>query len=382
MGYKTPSQSSYDDAVNKYLQSGKSSTTRGFEEVKNTGKLHPLVDPAGFGVIRRSLIRLDPLPNGLFVVTVGRPVALETRLDSTGSMGGNVEIAIKVLPHTCDLGIKMLPGCDLQLATGIFGDCLDNFVLCRPQFEMTSEKLVEQLTLMVPEGNGHGNHGEDPQYGLFGAAYLTASYNNRIGLKDYDFTISDEPAREYLDERELKRVFGSEVFEKLTENGFKIDHRDLPSTKEVVRDLLKRTHGFFLEAGQQYSNTHSFWVDMFGAERVVVLPDIEILPHVQAVIVGLTEGTLGMCEVIDFLTENQVGKEKARLIARSVSNIPIGAQAELRKKVESEHRLPQKGDLFRAKTDLWPIDPSEVPQDETEGAPDGSNPSQGDITWL
>ncbi|MPM78112.1 hypothetical protein SDC9_125123 [bioreactor metagenome] len=247
---------------------------------------------------------------------------------------------------------------------------------------MTSEKLVEQLTLMVPEGNGHGNHGEDPQYGLFGAAYLTASYNNRLGLKDYDFTISDEPAREYLDERELKRVFGPEVFEKLTENGFKIDHRDLPSTKEVVQDLLKRTHGFFLEAGQQYSNTHSFWVDMFGAERVVVLPDVAILPHVQAVIVGLTEGVLSMCEVVDFLTENKVSKEEARLIARSVSNIPIGAQAELRKKVELEHRLPQKGDLFRAKTDLWPIDPSEIPQDEGGDNSTSSNPAQGNIHWL
>lgn len=381
MGDRTPSQSSYDDAINKHVQPGQPSTARGFEEVRNTGKLHPLVDPAGFGVIRRSLIRLDVLPNGLFMVTVGRPVAHETRLDTTGSMGSNVEIAIRVLPHTYDLSAKMLPeGCDLQLATGIFGDCEDHFVLCRPQFEMTSEKLVEQLTLMVPEGNGHGNYGEDPQYGLFGAAYLTSSYNNRLGLKDYDFTTSDEPAREYLDEYQLKRVFGPEVFEKLAENGFQIDHRDLPSTKEVVQDLLKRTHAFFLEAGQAYSNTHSFWVDMFGAERVVVLPEIKILPHVQAVIIGLTEGTLSMSEVVDFLTENQVGKEKARIIARSVSNIPIGAQAELRRAVEKEHQLPKKGDLFRAKTDLWPIDPSEVPQSEGDGAVPNPNPEN--ITWL
>jgi len=376
MGDRTVTKSSYDSAINKHISSGQPSTTRGFEEVRNTGKLHPLVDPSGYDVIRRSLIRLDPQPNGLFLVTVGPPIEHETRLDTTGSMGRNVEVAIKVLPHTYDLSSKMLPGSDLQLAIGIFGDCQDSFVLCRPQFEMTSDKLVEQLTLMVPEGLGGGNGGEDPQYGLFGAAYLTSSYNNRIGLKGYDFTISDEPARERLDERQLKRVFGDEVFRKTTENGFEINHRDLPSTKEVVKDLLKRSHAFFLEAGQAYSNTHSFWVNMFGEERIVVLPEIDILPHVQAVIIGLTEGTISTSEVIDFLIENGIGKENARIIARSVSNIPIGAQAELRRKVEQEHRIPKKGDYFRAKTDLWPIDLSEVPQS------DGTQPTQGGINWL
>lgn len=377
MGWNVPSQTTHDDAVSKHISSGKSSTARGREEVLKTGKLHPLVDPSGYGVIRRSLIRLDPQPNGLFMVTVGSPIEHETRLDTTGSMGNNVEIAINVLPQTYNLCSKMLPGFDLQLAIGIFGDCCDKFVLCRPQFEMTSDKLVEQLTLMVPEGQGWGNGGEDPQYGLFGAAYLTASYNNRIGLKGYDFTISDEPAREYLNEQDLKRVFGNEVFEKTAENGFKFNRQDLPGTKEVVRDLMKRAHAFFLEVGKAYSHTHSFWVDMFGKDHVIVLPRVDILPHVQAVIIGLTEGHISLSEVVDFLTDNKIPKEEARMIAHSVSNIPIGAQAVLRDKIEKEHRIPQKGDFFKEKTDLWPLNPDEVPANDNQPLADVNQ-----VVWL
>ncbi len=363
MGRETFSRSSYESTTTRLgVPKSGSVTRRAEQEAHATGKLDPLVDPSGYDLIRRSLPRLEQRESDkLFELTVGTPLPIETRLDTTGSMGGNVNKAMAALPDLHERCSHVLPGYDLQIATGIFGDCVDTFVLCRPQFEMEAEKLVHQLTLMVPEGNGGGNGGEDPQYGLFGGAYLTDSYIEKIGLKGYDFTISDEPARVQLVDQQLKRIYGDEVYEKVKANGFDITPDNLPTIYEVVQDLLKRTHAFFLEVPGWYSGEITeFWNGVYGSERVITLPRIEVLTQVQAVIIGLTEGTFGLDQVKDFLAEEKVGEEDAKAIIRSVSNIPIGAQAAL----PGYDKRPQKGDLFKEKTDLWPISPSEVPSEE------------------
>lgn len=363
MGRDAFTRASYASASRMYVPTSGPATRAAEQKARNTGKLDPLVDPAEYGVIRRSLLRFEERPEGLYELTVGCSMPVETRLDTTGSMGGNVDVALKVLADLYELCSGVLPGYDLHIATGIFGDVVDNFVLCRPQFEMLADKIVHQLTLMVPERAG-GDSDEDPHYGLFGAAYLVAAYVNCIGLKRYDFTVSDARARDRLSERQLVRIFGDQVFEKVAANGFQIDRNDLPSTKEVVQDLLKQAHAFFLQVGK-HSETTKFWTRVFGADRVVVLPDTRLLPQVQAVIIGLTEGTLNLDQVTDFLTTNNVSAADARNIARSVANIPIGAQALLREGI----RVPQKGDLFREKpdvfnkTNLWPINPGEAAAD-------------------
>lgn len=326
-------------------------TAKAEQQAHKTGKLNPLVDPAGYGIIRRSLPRFVK-ESEFWRLAIGTPMPIETRVDTTGSMGGNVDIALRVLPNTYELCSSVLPGYDLQIAIGIFGDVSDNFVLCRPQFEMEAEKIVQQLTLMVPERDG-GDTPEDPHYGLFGAAYLTSTYINKIGLKGYDFTVSDAPARDRIDESQLYRIFGKEVFEKVAENGHQMKVSDLPNTVEVVHDLLKITHAFFLQVGDS-SATTEFWTKVFGHERVVILPSTELLPQVQAAIIGLTEGMLKLEEVEKFLHKNNVVKTEAKYIVDSVANIPIGAQAIL----PNYSRRPNKGDLFKEKTDLWPIDNS------------------------
>lgn len=356
MGRGTFTRSAYAQASTTYIPSSGSATRVAEERAMRTGKLDPLVDPAAYDVVRKSLLRFEELPSGLFMLTVGTAMPIETRQDTTGSMGKNVEVALRVLPDGFDYFPAVLPGYDPQLATGIFGDAVDQFILCRPQFEMLPERLVEQLTLMVPEGGGGANGGEDPHYGIFAGAYLTDAYINRIGLKGYDFTVSDEPARYNLSRQELVRVFGETVFDKAAENGHEIDPRNLPSTEEVVQDLLKRAHAFFLQVDDRQS-TSRFWTNVYGPDRVVVLPDVALLPQVQAVIIGLTEGTLELAGVSEFLTGNGVSERDAERITRSVANIPIGAQSIL----ENYDRRPQKGDIFRAKTDLWPLDPSEIP---------------------
>lgn len=376
MGRRTFSREAFAKSAAPILESGESVTARSEKQAHATGKLNPLVDPQGYGVIRRSLPRLEQRPDKLWELTVGTPMPMETRIDTTGSMGGNVEIAFRVLPHSFEFCGSVLPGYDLQIATGIFGDVQDRFVLCRPQFEMEADKIVNQLTLMVPEKAG-GDFSEDPHYGLFGAAYLTDTYIQKIGLKGYDFTASDAPAHDQFDECQFVRIFGEEVFDKVTENGHQINIKDLPTIKEVVQDLLKRAHAFFLQVGDA-SETTSFWKKMFGHNRTIVLPSTELMPQVQATIIGLTEGTLDLQQVPEFLQKANVSKSDATRIVRSVANIPIGAQAAL----PNFSKRPQKGDLFREKGDLWPIDPSEI-ESATESSGSASDKKKKpDNKWL
>jgi len=307
-------------------------------------------------------------------MAVGPPMPKEDRLDTTTSMHDSTDIAIQVLPDSYGLCLSVLPGYDLQMATGVFGDIQDPIVLCRPQFEMTAAKIVESLTLMVPVRDG-GDIPEDPHYGIFGAAYLTDTYISKIGLRSYDFTISDAPGRYLLDEKQLLRIYGPDVFAKTAENGYQIDHNNLPSTVEVVQDLLKRAHGFFFQVYNR-SDTTKFWTEVFGRERVIVLPSTQMLPQVQAAVIGLTEGTLDLLQVTDFLRENNINKEDARRITRSVAGIPIGLQAAL----PNFSKRPKKGDLFRNKTDIWPIDPNEIDvQTKVDG--EGDKPEEG-VEWL
>ena len=167
------------------------------------------------------------------------------------------------------------------------------------------------------------------------------------------------------------------MLEKVKENGHKINVRDLPNTKEVVQDMLKRAHGFFLQVGNNH-NTTQFWTEVFGSDRVVVLPSTELLPQVQATIIGLTEGTLDLKMVPDFLATANVEKKAASAIVRSVANIPIGAQAAL----PNFLKRPKKGDLFKEKTDIWPIDPTELGKGEESPKPKGKKKKSGDPNWL
>ncbi len=358
MGRSTFTTADYTRAKAKLTEEGKSATSRGQKKVEETGKLDPLVDPAEFGVVRESRIRFSEMPNGFFEVNVGTPVPIEYRLDTTGSMGNNVEKALRALPSICEPVATVLPGRDPQYCASIFGDVCDKFILCRGQFEMLAERMVGQLTLMHPEGGG-GDAPEAPYYGIFGAAYLTKAYIRLVGLKSYDFTITDAPGRESFVLDHLKRVFGPHVLDKAKENGYEISDKDLPTVSQVVQDMLKHTHAFVLLVG---TGAKSYWDGLYGKERVVILPEIEYVPHVMASIIGLSEGTLDLSSVKQFLISNNLKEEDATKIVSAISGIPLGAQCLL----PNFSKMPVKGDIFRSKTDLWPISPDELASLEAE----------------
>lgn len=391
MGRSTFSNATYRHVHDKATGGGaKSATADAEHQARSSKTLDPRVDPKGFahlrGPIRMSLPRFEEQPSGLWQLTVGIPIPVESLLDTTGSMGNNVDIAIAVLPHFYELLASgkepVLRGYDVQVANAVFGDVqdveyvgADGFapVLCRSQFEM-DVKIAEQLTLMVTNKNGCGNGKEDPQYGLFGAAYLTDPTILKYGLKGYHFTVSDEPFGTTVSEKRLIEVFGDDVRERVKEMGFEMTK--LPHTEEMIRVLRERTHAFFLQVGNRGDVTEQ-WTHAYGKEHVVMLPDgTRSLHLVEGVIIGLTEGVIGLSDAKDWLEAHGADMRVASEIVRAVSHIPLGEQ----RKAENYGKLPKAGALFKEKTDLWPLTADELVAYQGErGAGEKKNEK---IDWL
>ena len=165
MGDKPFSVDSYVSARRSYgITSDKDVTRTAERQARATGKLNEIVDP-GINPMRYSKIRLNP-HRKMWITTMGCPMDIEVSCDTTGSMGGEVDTEMKILPKLYEAIAKVLPGYDPQLCLGIFGDVVDDFVLCRPQFEMEAEKIVRYLKEMAPQRAG-GDSPEDPQYAMF-----------------------------------------------------------------------------------------------------------------------------------------------------------------------------------------------------------------------
>ena len=356
MGRETFSVESYRTARRDYGVTHDSDVTRKAEQrARDTGHLSEVVDP-GVNPMRFSKIRLNPHQKK-WVATIGCPMDIEVSCDTTGSMGGEVDTEMAVLPDLYGAVAKVLPGYDPQLCLGIFGDVQDRFVMCRPQFEMEAPKIVNYLKEMAPQRDG-GDSPEDPQYAMFARAYLTDAYTNRIGLKGYHFVVTDATCHSSLNKEQIQRIFGKDIFESELKNMSRA-----PSVKKVVEDLKGKAHQFILIVGGTYGSTVDFWCDLCGENSVIRIDSTKQLPEVISAIIGLTEGTLDVTEL------NAHFKNHDKHLIQQLSKIDIGAQAKLRHALP--HPVPKAGDIFAKKDDLWPIQPGDSDsEDEAESAPD------------
>ena len=348
MGREVFSRDSYSSARTSFGVTHDTGVTRHAEQqARETGHLNELVDPA-VNPMRFSKIRLDPHQKK-WIATIGCPMDIEVSCDTTGSMGGEVDTEMAVLPDLYEAVANVLPGYDPQLCLGIFGDVSDRFVLCRPQFEMEAAKIVNYLKEMAPQRAG-GDYPEDPQYAMFARAYLTDAYTNKIGLKGYHFIVTDAPCHQRISRTEITRIFGENIFETELKN-----MTNLPSMSKMVKDLKKKAHQFILVV--KSPETASFWRDLCGDESVIEINSTKQLPEVISGIIGLTEGTVDVTGI-----EQHVGRSNSHLISQ-LSNIDIGAQARLRHAME--HPVPKAGDIFMEKGEIWPIQDGESSESET-----------------
>lgn len=341
------SRSSYEESrATRGLTSDRDVTRKGEQQVKKTGKLSPLVDPA-IDVLRRSMLRLDPTEDGQWEVTVGCPMDIETSVDSTGSMGDNVDRAMGALPRTYELCAAMLPGYDPQLALGFFGDVSDDFVLNRPQFEMEADKIVGYLSEMNPEKDG-GDYPEDPQYSMFASAYLTSAFTNKIGLKGYYFMCTDASMHGRISADTLERVFGKGVWDALKENGYGYSRQDPPMVDDVIRELKEKKHAFVLALGDAEYEYRKYFQG-----RIIPLKSTEYLPEFESVIIGITEGKLEPEDVEGYLKDHHVPKHEIQVALDALLALPFALQRELEQ--QNKVYIPQAGDIFANKADLRPV---------------------------
>lgn len=356
MGRETFSVESYRTARRDYGVTHDSDVTRKAEQrARDTGHLSEVVDP-GVNPMRFSKIRLNPHQKK-WVATIGCPMDIEVSCDTTGSMGGEVDTEMAVLPDLYGAVAKVLPGYDPQLCLGVFGDVQDRFVMCRPQFEMEAPKIVNYLKEMAPQRDG-GDSPEDPQYAMFARAYLTDAYTNRIGLKGYHFVVTDATCHSSLNKEQIQRIFGKDIFESELKNMSRA-----PSVKKVVEDLKGKAHQFILIVGDTSGYTVDFWRDLCGENSVIRINSTKQLPEVISAIIGLTEGTLDVTELDAHF------KNRGKRLIQQLSKIDIGAQAKLRHALP--YPVPKAGDIFAKKDDLWPIQPGDSDsEDEAESAPD------------
>ena len=356
-------------------------------EASSSKKLHNSVNPAVM-VIRRSLPRFAQLEDGTFRMTVGMPIDVEDTCDTTGSMGDNVQRRMESLPLTYEAMSEVLPGCDPQLALGIFGDRHDSggnrdqFPLQRPQFEMTADKIVDYVANLVPEGRG-GDSPEDPQYAVFAAAYLTDTYTNKCGLKGYHFLISDAPFHHVLDPSAIEELFGNNVWNELAENGHpEIKRNSLPTFEELFKALHRRTHAFLISVGRDSEYMGDF-NEYYDVNHRIRITDTSCLPVIEAAVVGLTEGTLQPLDIKKFLEKHQVSSHNICDALPGLKKVPFRAQRVL----EQESKvltgpLPKKGDIFADKNDINPIRRAEDVPADADVQPVKETPVEDSGDWL
>lgn len=361
MGRETFSVESYRAARREHgVTRDRDVTVKAEQLARDTGRLNEIVDPA-VNPLRCSKIRLNPHQKK-WIATVGCPMDIEVSCDTTGSMGGEVDTEMAVLPDLYEAISQVLPGYDPQLCLGIFGDVTDRFVMCRPQFEMEAAKIVGYLKEMAPQRDG-GDAAEDPQYAMFARAYLTDAYTNRIGLKGYHFIVTDATCHQKLNRMEIQRIFGEGIFENELKNLSRI-----PTMEEMIAKLKSKTHQFIL-AVKPYEYTTDFWRDLCGEKSVVTISSTRQLPSVISAIIGLTEGTLNIVDL-----EKHLGQSDNTGLIAELSGIDIGAQAKLRHALP--HAVPKAGDVFANKGDIWPLQPDEVEGEESPVQ------TSGDIEYL
>ncbi len=320
--------------------SGSSVTALGEQRQRQGLSLHPHVDPKTHDGKRESFNVMVPQPNETFRLEFGIAMPLRSGLDMTGSMGGNIDIAFEVMPEIQRLLVQgddaPLGRYNAQFATATIEDEVDHYAYLHSEFEIDN-RIEEQMRQFAPTRHG-GDAPEEYLLHLYYADRIVTSLAG-YGLKGYDFIVGDEIGRPYLTPSLVVKALGKPYLQS------EVDRFELAAR------ALAKWHLFFLQV-ENRPYTTTWWSELIGRERVVILPKTQDIAFVQAAIVGLTEGTLDLQTAGDFLTDiGRVEKARAAKIVRAVSHIPVRGQAQL----PNFANIPLAGTIFAHRDDIWPI---------------------------
>lgn len=351
---------------------------RGEEVFRETGKLDPLVNVYGVRRVSRNAMVKEG-DGAVLAKGIKLPIILST--DGTGSMGENVAKAFYGMGRIDAMLSGLRDRYQTDLSFAVMQDVGDH----HPVFQMSQwesdNRAAEHIRLLVPDRAG-GDETEDYDIGLWYVQYATEIDIVRYGLKGYFFVVGDQIGRGYVTSEVIKRHLGHEM------------QRPRLTTKEICQSLLDHWHLFYVQVGSGgggYRNEiTSWWHERLGQDRVVIVPEPDLLAEVQAGLLYVTE-TLAPTEggLVDFLKADGANEIVSTADARNIwswikeAGVPFGAQA----KLSGYGDIPMPGAKFAHYRHTWPIGHprfgENVTPTDTDVPPaitDGKRPT-GKIDW-
>jgi hypothetical protein len=205
-----------------------------------------------------------------------RPIIL--MVDGTGSMGFVSAEIIKKLYKVPDIIHDNTTALQPSIAVGVIGDLhyKEKAPLQLSQFENDAESMIKSLQDLWLEGKGGGNNGED-----YGLAYLAAANHTVFDYKGKGilFTMGDECYLPTLPFEGLNETFGFSFQKNL-------------DVKELLVEAQKKYEVFHIVISKKANVSNGGeeeikqWTDLLN-ERCLVIDDINALPDLIAVTVGL-----------------------------------------------------------------------------------------------
>jgi hypothetical protein len=315
---------------------------------RTTGRLDPNVDVKGKQRVSRNSM-VPGTEAGTFVLPNGIALPILSQFDGTGSMAENVEKAFEAIPVLDTMLSGIRTRYNTQIASAVVQDVGDGHpVFQMSQFE-SDNRIAEQMRLLVPDRSG-GDAPEDYDLGL---AYLLLATRMDIfdfyGLRGYTFIVGDQIGRGQVRPGAVKDHLGHTLQSSM-------------ETRDICRQLLQKWHLFYIQVGSGGGATHNsattWWQDKLGSNRVVLVPNPDLLAEVQAGLIYVTETEQPTPEGFEaFITSNGENKRVSAREAREVwkwltsAGVPFGLQA----KLPGFNAIPKPGDIFANYRHAWPI---------------------------
>lgn len=266
-------------------------------------KVHERLDPKG--VTYRESRDSDEHPTSL---------AISVLFDVTGSMGYVPEVLQQKLPELFSLLLRKGYVEHPQILFGGIGDATcDRVPLQIGQFE-SDNRMEEDLRDIFLEGGGGGQATESYELAMYFMARHTAlDCFEKRGRRGYLFIIGDEMAYPAVKPKEVRKVIGDEMVERIT-------------TEAMMAELTRMYDVYYvMPDGAAYAGNREIldhWRALLG-QNVLQLDDLDAVSETIALTIGLGEGTIDLDAGLDDLRDT--GSTPATV--RSVSNalVPLSS---------------------------------------------------------
>ncbi len=278
------------------------------------------------------------------------PMLIETRIGLSEELNVEEDQLVPLFLEFRNHCVSLVTDYELQQSFGLIDNSSEQ-VCSNSNSERLTNKISKDLVCLTL-GPQMTCRLDDICYGLFGSAFITNSAIGLYSLKPYDFMVTDYWARRNLDCNRIIELYGNEMYRSIKSSEQSVVEAGVIRSKNVVDRLKERSHAFLIQIGKG-AFVESSWIELYGDDRVVVIDRISQLPYVQALIIGLTEGSLKLSSAADFLNHCGLGVQESIDLVKAVSGVQIKGQARLREKMTRQ--LPQIGDLFGSSSEIWPI---------------------------